>query len=143
MTVQTNAKDLTAIVRRRLEQWLPTSPQGRRKVLAIMRILNNEAQLSYGKSGLKRRTGLLVNSLRSELKSIPEGVLVFISANPIYSRIHEFGGVIRPKRSNLLRFQVGGRWVSARSVTIPARPYLRPTLIRSRDKIMKTLAKGN
>ena len=42
----------------------------------------------------------------------------------IYARIHQFGGRIRPTRARALRFEVGGEAVFARSVTIPARPYL-------------------
>lgn len=43
-----------------------------------------------------------------------------------YALIHELGGVIRPRRARALVFEVGGRTVAVRSVTIPARPYLRP-----------------
>lgn len=44
----------------------------------------------------------------------------------------EFGGqmyVIRPKKSDRLHFQIGGKWVSAKEVHhpgIPAHPYARP-----------------
>lgn len=42
-----------------------------------------------------------------------------------YARIHQLGGVIRPKEpGGRLRFSMGGRDVFASSVTIPARPFL-------------------
>ena len=41
-----------------------------------------------------------------------------------YARIHQLGGVIRPRRRRMLRFDAGRRAVFARQVTIPARPYL-------------------
>lgn len=45
-------------------------------------------------------------------------------SNRIYARIHQLGGVIRPKTARALRFQLGDQTIVARSVTIPARPYL-------------------
>lgn len=42
----------------------------------------------------------------------------------IGAKIHQFGGVIKPKGGGRLAFVMGGRKVFARSVTIPARPYL-------------------
>jgi phage virion morphogenesis protein len=45
--------------------------------------------------------------------------------NRIYAAIHQFGGVIKPKNASSLRFQLaGGEFVSTKSVTMPARPYL-------------------
>lgn len=46
-----------------------------------------------------------------------------VSAAPVYAAIHQFGGVIKPKSKPLLRFRAGGRWFSAKQVTIPARPF--------------------
>jgi len=40
----------------------------------------------------------------------------------IYARIHQSGGIIRPRNKKFLRFRgSGGGWVSAKSVTIPKR----------------------
>jgi phage virion morphogenesis protein len=49
--------------------------------------------------------------------------------NRVYAAIHQFGGVIRPKKGKALKFSVpvrGGkpRFFMLKSVTIPARPYL-------------------
>ncbi len=49
---------------------------------------------------------------------------VAVGSNKIYAAIHQLGGVIRPKGSGRLVFRLGNRIVHARSVTIPARPYL-------------------
>ena len=53
-----------------------------------------------------------------------------------YALIHELGGVIRPVAAKALAFKIGDRWVFAKSVTIPARPYLRPAA----DAIYPSLA---
>jgi phage gpG-like protein len=45
-------------------------------------------------------------------------------SNPMpYAAIHQFGGTIKPKTAKALRFQVGGRWFTVKSVFIPARPF--------------------
>lgn len=49
---------------------------------------------------------------------------VTVGSNKEYAAIHQFGGVIRPKNKKALAFRLGGRVVLARSVHIPARPYL-------------------
>ena len=45
-------------------------------------------------------------------------------SNLVYARIHQLGGVIRPRRRRRLRFELGNRTVFARQVTIPPRPYI-------------------
>ena len=49
---------------------------------------------------------------------------VVIGSNKIYAAVHQFGATITPKSGQYLTFWMGGRLVKARSVTIPARPYL-------------------
>jgi phage gpG-like protein len=45
-------------------------------------------------------------------------------SNPMkYAAIHQVGGVIRPKKGKVLRFQVNGKWFSVKQVVIPARPF--------------------
>jgi hypothetical protein len=54
-----------------------------------------------------------------------------------YALIHELGGVITPLVAKVLAFELNGQLVFARSVTIPARPYLRPAA----DAIYPSLAR--
>ncbi len=45
--------------------------------------------------------------------------------NRVYAAIHQFGGTIKPKRAKTLRFKLAnGEFISTKSVTMPARPYL-------------------
>jgi phage virion morphogenesis protein len=45
--------------------------------------------------------------------------------NRVYAAIHQFGGVIRPRSGGSLRFRLAnGAFVSAKTVSIPARPSL-------------------
>ena len=43
--------------------------------------------------------------------------------NLVYAGIHQFGGTIKAKGKNL-RFQIGGRFVSVKAVTIPKRSFV-------------------
>lgn len=47
-----------------------------------------------------------------------------VGTNVKYAAIHQFGGVISARNRPYLRFKVGDQWVTKRSVTIPARPFL-------------------
>jgi phage virion morphogenesis protein len=49
---------------------------------------------------------------------------VRVGTNVPYAAIHQFGGTIKPKSSSHLMFRIGDRFVAAKSVTIPARPFL-------------------
>lgn len=94
------------------------------------------------------KSGLLRKSVKYS-EPIKEGETwrETISTNTIYARIHEYGGIIRPKVKKFLRFKVlssmrfmskkGARlknpvgnykWIMTKKVTIPARPFMRPAL---------------
>lgn len=67
-----------------------------------------------------RKSGRLQRSIRSRV----QGRRAVIGTNLRYARTHQFGARIRAKHHPVLRFQVGGRWVSKKEVRIPARPFL-------------------
>lgn len=54
--------------------------------------------------------------------------VVVMSPGVVYAAIHEYGGTIKPKKSNkrgLLSWRTeGGQWISRHQVTIPARRYI-------------------
>jgi phage virion morphogenesis protein len=45
-------------------------------------------------------------------------------SNKVHAAIHQLGSTITPKKGDRLFFRIGGALVAAKSVTIPARPYL-------------------
>lgn len=57
-------------------------------------------------------------SHRSSAKTAETGT------NVVYAGVHQEGAVIRPKNAKALVFRVGGRFVTAQKVEIPARPFL-------------------
>lgn len=76
--------------------------------------------------GILRASGLLQRLITSEVR----GHTVTVGSNRVYAAIHQFGGVITPKNGKALAFRMGGskkgkpNLVLAKSVRIPARPYL-------------------
>lgn len=73
------------------------------------------------KSQNKNRVLTLRGYLRGQLVSQVVGSKsVEVGSNLVYAAVHQFGGTILPKNAKLLHF----RGHVAKSVTIPARPYL-------------------
>ena len=88
---------------------------------------------------LARRSGDLAGSLNTKASVSGAKISAQVSTNLKYARIHEKGGTIRPVRAKALKFQVGGRWVTKQSVTIPARPFLEPALEEKRNDIINLI----
>jgi len=59
-----------------------------------------------------------------------------------YARIHEYGGIIRPKKGKFLKFTIGDRTIFAKQVKIPERSYMRSSLKAKRKTIISILTKA-
>lgn len=58
----------------------------------------------------------------------------------VYAAIHEFGGIILPTNGPFLVFKgKDGKLVFTRSVTMPARPYIRPAIDSDGDEALEIL----
>jgi phage gpG-like protein len=55
---------------------------------------------------------------------VASDTLLEIGNNSLHGAIHQFGGTIKPVSAAALVFSMGGRKIHAKSVTLPARPYL-------------------
>jgi len=63
-----------------------------------------------------------------------------VESAALYSHIHENGGVISAKNAPMLKWQTpDGQWHQAQSVTIPARPFMAPSLIEGQPAVLKNL----
>jgi phage virion morphogenesis protein len=74
----------------------------------------------------KRNSQILVEStaLVRSVNFQTEGREVAVGSPLIYAGVHQTGATIKPVRAKALAFKLGGQFVRARSVFIPARPYL-------------------
>jgi HK97 gp10 family phage protein len=86
-------------------------------------------------------TGNLRSSIQTELGSVDgNGAEAFVGTGIVYAAIHEFGGIIHSTSGKGLHFQAeDGQWVNCMSVTIPARPYLRPAVDEHELEIMDAI----
>jgi len=66
--------------------------------------------------------GGLRDSITHDL--LPGASGVEVGTNLRYGAIHQFGGTVKAKTGNGLRFRVAGQWIRKAAVTIPERPYL-------------------
>jgi hypothetical protein len=66
-----------------------------------------------------------------------------LGANTPYARIREYGGIIRARNGQYLKFRArDGRFVQVRQVTQRATPYLQPAIRQSRAQIVTELQRG-
>lgn len=63
--------------------------------------------------------------LRDSIDYAATPTKVMVGSNLRYARIHQFGGIVKPRKGKFLKFRGrDGKDVFARQVKIPARPYL-------------------
>jgi hypothetical protein len=60
----------------------------------------------------------------------------------IYAFAHEYGVVIVPRKAKALRFEIDGKVIFAQRVTIPARPYVRPSVKEGKRPAVKAIIKA-
>lgn len=83
-------------------------------------------------------TGTLRRSIHSETgEKSGAKVSVLVGTDLEYAAMQEFGGTIVPKNAKRLVFEVDGKKVFARKVTIPAHPYLRPAFDEQKGEAVK------
>lgn len=85
--------------------------------------------LSPGYAPIKKGPGILRaagmrGGLMGSITSRATADTVEVGTNKIYGAVHQFGATIVPKNASHLVFEMAGGLVKAKSVTIPARPYL-------------------
>ena len=143
--IDSNVADIQRRLRaleKRLGTIAPALETMGRKLKTRIQLAFKAGEDPYGKSWLPlklrsgqplRDTGRLMGSIdyRSDATSVTVGT------NVCYAPVHQFGAHVEAglpphqsicdyytKGSPFLAFQVGGRWFRAKSVTIPARPFL-------------------
>ncbi len=79
-------------------------------------------------TGTLRRSAKVAPATEGDIKATAE-----VKMGTVYARIQDKGGVIMAKRAPYLVFEYpAGHWHRVKKVTIPARPYMQPTLFRVR-----------
>lgn len=140
---------------KKLKTWAKNSPE------AIERGLNKAAteiigtartqhlsgpKMAWGKTGgflrstLAAPTGTLKGSLAKRVSVTAGKIIAQVGSNLKYARIHEYGGTIMAKGSGRLHFVVNGIHYTPKSVKIPERPYLRPSVDSQRKRTLQIIS---
>lgn len=82
----------------------------------------------------------LMNSVTEDEIYLGDKSWITFGPHKIYAAIHEFGGVILPTNGPYLVFEgKDGKLVFTKSVTMPARPYIRPAVDTEGDEAIRIM----
>lgn len=96
-----------------------TSPEGK-PWKPSLRVEENQKKGKRGGPTLTRG-----GHLRDSISGRFDATTAEWGVNRVYAAIHQFGGVIRPKKAKGLRLRLANdREITRKSMTMPARPYL-------------------
>jgi len=87
----------------------------------------------------KNPRGVLENALQVIPKNSRQAEAGIPLNTIIYALAHEFGVTIVPRKAKALRFEIDGKVIFAKSVTLPARPYVRPSVRQGKRKAIKAI----
>lgn len=114
-------------------------------------IIRSEIVDNLNNRVLKVRTGRLKNSVitvptKSEIGGryaveIKTGGFWGQGSELKYARIHEYGGIIRPRKRQYLSFKVDGRWVKTKMVIMPKRAYVEPAIEKTKPFLIDYIKK--
>ena len=119
------------------------STEGKERLTRIALLLENQTKINVRRQGLVD-TGHLLNSIQSKVKATDTSAFVtYGSFGVSYAGVHEFGSRRAVTVGAFTRRSRGGDTHTVREhvrqMNIRARPYIRPTLIQQRRKILSIL----
>lgn len=103
--------------------------------------------IGYTKVNIRNRdlikVGFLLNSVTEDSIYVSKNKgRVRWGPHAVYAAIHEFGGTILSTSGRGLHFVIDGHHIVTMSVTIPARPYLRPVIDEHRRELLDTITEN-
>lgn len=119
------------------------SPNTRSAVVASCSVVETRAKTHHlAGATLNYGTHRLQRSVKSRVSSRGDKFIGVVGSPVVYAAIHEYGGVIRPKNSKYLTFQINGKWVRTTQVNMPARRWLSKSVEDSFPTIKKIFGKA-
>ena len=92
---------------------------------ALLARMKKEARKNLQGQVLEKGTGKLFKSLTYNVRNNFCG---WIRASAPYASLHEMGATVKPKLGKVLWLKIQGKTLPVESVTIPARPFLKPVV---------------
>jgi len=108
---------------------------------SMIRLTNHIAEHKLHGQVLNVRTNRLRSSIQksagNRIDVTSSGISGTVGTNVVYAKIHEYGGVIKPKTKKALKFKIGNTWVTTKQVKMPKRPYMKPSLREKTGDILR------
>lgn len=130
---------------RKVERFYRTMPQriyiGLEKATVVVK---QEVERRLSGITLHTRSGDLLSALGTEVKKQQgkQHGYVYIHNRQKYKALtHEEGKTITPRRKPYLVFSIGGKVIKTKSVTIPARPFMKPAARAKRKRVAQIILK--
>lgn len=112
-----------------------------RRVETSLLMLQEKIQGKLNNDVLNKQTGTLFRSIVIAMTRRGADSFGTVGTPIIYAKTHEYGATIKVKNADYLRFKVMDNWFAVKSVTIPARPFVRPSFEELRSEIVDGFAK--
>ena len=130
---------------RALSQGVADAIEGAAKTSAVY--LEGRIKRRLSGEVLRYRSGALRRSVRVEVGPHPDGIAITASAGGgpervAYAAIHETGGVVTPRTAKYLAVPFLGGIRFVKQVTIPQRPYMRPSAEEAVKVFQRSLRDG-
>ena len=147
--VTSNIDDLIKNISKKSRRYVLSDKDTKARLTRIGLLLENQTKINIRRQGIVD-TGNLLNSIQSRVFSKENTAIIsYGSFGVAYAGIHEFGGPFTKRMRRAMFAKLNARGSTPRPSKgiirggfIKARPYIRPSLIQQRKRILEILKSG-
>lgn len=144
--VVSNIDDLIKRIRVRARRWVFNDREAKQRLIRIGLLLENQTKINIRRQGIVD-TGNLLNSIQSRVVSSQNRAIISYGSFGVkYARVHEFGGPFTDRMRRAMFARLNARGAAPKPGKgivqggfIRARPYIRPSIIQQRRRIIEIL----
>ena len=144
--------NIDALIKRisvRARRWVFNDRDAKKRLTRIALLLENQTKINIRRQGIVD-TGNLLNSIQSRVASRQNSAIItYGSFGVVYAGIHEFGGPFTDRMRRAMFARLNARGAPPKPGKgiiqggfIRARPYIRPSIIQQRRRIIQILREG-
>jgi len=147
--VVSNIDALIKRIRARTKRYVFQGSEAKKRLTRIALLLENQTKINIRRQGIVD-TGNLLNSIQSRVVSnANRAIISYGSFGVVYAGLHEFGGPFTDRMRRAMFAKLNARGAPpkpgkglVRGGFIKARPYIRPSIIQQRRRILEILRAG-
>ena len=144
--------NIDALIKRisvRARRWVFNDREAKQRLTRIGLLLENQTKINIRRQGIVD-TGNLLNSIQSRVATRENRAIIsYGSFGVAYAGIHEFGGPFTDRMRRAMFAKLNARGAPPKPGKgiiqggfIKARPYIRPSIIQQRRRILQILREG-